>query len=322
MSSNPNTAIRNNVDLLFMTFSVIIPSYRSIDNLEILVKQLAALLLAEKDTEVVIVNDSRDPEHAIVYQQRLKPYLTENIRYVETTATYTTYGSPGRPRNVGISHARGEYYIVIDTDMTITPEFIQGYRDCIEKDPTAIVCTQIKPPTPITPFEHFLAHSNTYFVTDVLPHLARCSKMYFFTGCAMIPKKVLGQRKFQESEQYGYEDFILAHEFEKQGYSFLYNALSTVVHNERPELPLLCWKKYTAATHVPEIVAKYPEIAKELHFSSILKFFPIKKPLPQKFLQKCDEAISLVPPLSAFFYKLLLGISFLSGISKGMAGMR
>lgn len=103
-----------------MRYSVIIPVYNRPDEVDELLQSLAAQRY--KDFEVLVVEDgSSIPCKEVVeqYADRL------DVHYF-----FKTNSGPGQSRNYGAGRSRGEYLIILDSDV-ILPE---GYFDAIEQE--------------------------------------------------------------------------------------------------------------------------------------------------------------------------------------------
>jgi glycosyltransferase involved in cell wall biosynthesis len=100
-------------------YSVIIPVYNRPDEVAELLESLTHQTF--KDFEVLIIEDgsvTRCEEIALSYTSKL------HIRYF-----YKTNEGPGPSRNFGYQNAKGEYFVVFDSDCIIPP----GYFDAVEK---------------------------------------------------------------------------------------------------------------------------------------------------------------------------------------------
>lgn len=112
-----------------MYFSLIIPVYNRPDEIEELLESLVHQTY-EQEYEIVIIEDgSAIPcrEVADRYAGRL------NISYF-----YKANSGPGDSRNFGMRNAKGDYFIILDSDCIIPPAYLQnvhdslaaGYTDC------------------------------------------------------------------------------------------------------------------------------------------------------------------------------------------------
>jgi len=112
-----------------MFFSLIIPVYNRPDEIQELLESLT-LQDYKDDFEIVVVEDgSSTPCHDVVakYRHRL------NISYY-----FKANSGPGDSRNFGMQEAKGDYFLIFDSDCVIPPHYLQSvannlsanYVDC------------------------------------------------------------------------------------------------------------------------------------------------------------------------------------------------
>lgn len=109
-----------------MKFSVIIPVYNRPDEMAEMLASLAAQ--TEKNFEVVVVEDGST-----------LPCQEEVDRYAGgLEIQYITKPNTGRSdtRNVGMKHAKGDYFLFFDSDCILPPEYIQTLNRCLQNDYT------------------------------------------------------------------------------------------------------------------------------------------------------------------------------------------
>ena len=109
-----------------MKFSVIIPVYNRPDEMAEMLASLAAQ--TEKNFEVVVVEDGST-----------LPCQEEVDRYAGgLEIQYITKPNTGRSdtRNVGMKHAKDDYFLFFDSDCILPPEYIQTLNRCLQNDYT------------------------------------------------------------------------------------------------------------------------------------------------------------------------------------------
>lgn len=106
-----------------MKLSIIIPYYEVYDYIKELMKMLEPQLTNE--IEVIIVDDGCN-EH------RLDKFKAKVI-HLDTNS-----GGAGKPRNIGLENASGDYIAFIDADDLITNDYIVRILKKIEKNPDII----------------------------------------------------------------------------------------------------------------------------------------------------------------------------------------
>jgi len=115
--------------------SVIIPMY----NAEKYIGECLDSLLVQtfQDFEVIVANDcSTDNSVAVV-----ESYMTKFNGRLKLTKTETNSGGGGKPRNIGLSLASGEYIFFLDSDDILTKTGLEElYTLAKEYDPEIIYC--------------------------------------------------------------------------------------------------------------------------------------------------------------------------------------
>lgn len=138
-----------------MKYSIIIPVYNRPDEADELLQSLTQQTV--KDFEVIIVEDGSSipckhiaDKYADVLD--VKYFLKEN-------------GGPGPARNFGVSHAQGDYVLILDSDCVIP----QGYLDAVEAELKANPCDAFGGPDAahdsFTPVQKAISYSMTSFFT-------------------------------------------------------------------------------------------------------------------------------------------------------------
>lgn len=109
--------------------SVVIPTYRSGDGLDRAVASLDRQTMPQSEFEVLLLDDGSPDD---TYDRVAALAATrENYRAFQLEAS----GWPSRPRNVGVSEARGEYVLFMDHDDELYPRSLRAaYRLAREHD--------------------------------------------------------------------------------------------------------------------------------------------------------------------------------------------
>ncbi|MBT8281287.1 MAG: glycosyltransferase family 2 protein, partial [Muriicola sp.] len=98
-----------------LSFSLIIPVYNRPEEIKELLDSLLAQTYGEK-YEVVIVEDGsqlRSDDIARSYEEKL------NIQYY-----FKENSGPGDSRNFGMKKAKGNYFIILDSDCLLPPDYL------------------------------------------------------------------------------------------------------------------------------------------------------------------------------------------------------
>ncbi len=192
-----------------MFFSIVIPTY---NRLSILRKSLQALEQQKLDKnlisgyEVIVVDDgSTDGTLSWLEQEK------SNLTHVRSLAQ--NHAGPGSARNLGVEKAQGEWIIFIDSDLVVTPNFLQAHAEVLRQEQQRLNTDKVFTYGAVINtcnFEH--PTSEPYKITDF-------SAAYFATGNVAIAKKWLKEAGMFDNrfQQYGWEDLELGVRLKKLG---------------------------------------------------------------------------------------------------------
>ncbi len=100
--------------LNFVQFSIIVPVYNRPDEIKELLESL--LRQTYKNFEVIIVEDGS----SVLSEKITRDFTGKlNVKYF-----YKENSGPGLSRNYGIERASGNYFIILDSDVIVPPEYI------------------------------------------------------------------------------------------------------------------------------------------------------------------------------------------------------
>lgn len=138
-----------------MKYSFVIPVFNRPNEVDELLESLAGQVL--KDFEVVVVEDGSDIpcDHVVEkYADRL-----------ETVYITKPNSGPGQSRNTGVTHARGEYVIILDSDVVLPP----GYLAAVDRELNERDCDAFGGPdrahASFTPMQKAISYAMTSFFT-------------------------------------------------------------------------------------------------------------------------------------------------------------
>jgi glycosyltransferase involved in cell wall biosynthesis len=110
-------------------YSIIVPSYNRADEIAELLASIALLDFPIGRFEVIVADDgSTDTTAAIVEQVR------NSCSYTLLYHTQKNQG-PGSARNLGVSMAGGEFFIFVDSDVTVPPEWLSEIDRALQSQP-------------------------------------------------------------------------------------------------------------------------------------------------------------------------------------------
>ena len=136
-------------------FSFIIPVFNRPDEVSELLASLEAQTV--KDFEVIIVEDGSERDCRAVaerYAGRM------DVRYFAKKNS-----GPGPSRNYGAERARGEYLIVLDSDVVLPPGYLQAVADELRREPADAFGGPDRAHPSFTPTQKAISYSMTSFFT-------------------------------------------------------------------------------------------------------------------------------------------------------------
>ena len=138
-----------------MKYSIIVPVYNRPDEVDELLESLTRQ--TQKDFEVVVVEDGS--------QARCEDVVNRYAEGLEVRYFEKPNSGPGQTRNYGAERSRGEYLIILDSDVVL-PE---GYLAAVDKELTDSPCEAFGGPDraheSFTPVQKSINYSMTSFFT-------------------------------------------------------------------------------------------------------------------------------------------------------------
>lgn len=239
-----------------MRYSVIIPVYNRPDEVDELLQSLTAQQF--KDFEVVVVEDgSSVPCKEVVdrYKDRL------NICYY-----FKSNSGPGQSRNFGAEHSRGEYLIILDSDV-ILPE---GYFDAVEKELKADSADAFGGPDrahdSFTNIQKAINYSMTSFFTTggIRGGKKKMDKFYPRSFNMGIRREVYEALGGFSNMRFG-EDIDFSIRIFKGGYSCRLFPDAWVYHKRRTDLKKFFKQVHNSGIARINLYKKYPDSLKLVH---------------------------------------------------------
>ncbi len=192
-----------------MFFSVVIPTY---NRLPILQKCLRALENQDlghnqvSNYEVVVVDDGSNDGTLDWISSH-----TQELPHVRTLTQ--NHAGPAAARNLGVTEAKGDWIIFIDSDLVVTANFLQAHADALEAGIAKLGSDRLFTYGWVINTCNFDdPTSESYKITDF-------SAAYFATGNVAIARKWLQEAGMFDTnfQQYGWEDLELGVRLKKLG---------------------------------------------------------------------------------------------------------
>ncbi|MBI9073595.1 MAG: glycosyltransferase [Melioribacteraceae bacterium] len=140
-------------------FSVIVPTYNRADEIRELLGSLTKQTINNSDFEIIIADDgSTDNTDEIIQQFSSDTDL--NIRVFEQD-----HKGPGEARNLGMSEAKGKYFVFVDSDCIADENWLQAYKTEVSKMDVAGFGGPDKVLPEFLPVQKAIDYSMTSFIT-------------------------------------------------------------------------------------------------------------------------------------------------------------
>lgn len=141
----------------FPMFSIIIPTYNSIDTISNCIGSILAQTI--EDYEIIVIDDGSTDNTLEILASLAKDH--SELKY------YSIKNSgPGQARNVGISKASGHFYIFIDSDDYVLSDFLETYYKILTVQDYDLIATSYK--TKVYDNEVVVSESDTKYPTTKL----------------------------------------------------------------------------------------------------------------------------------------------------------
>lgn len=108
-----------------MYFSLIIPVYNRPDEIDELLESLTGQVYT-KEFEIVIVEDGSSVSCSHIIE-KYSGSLSISYYYKENSG-------PGDSRNYGMSKAKGDYFIILDSDCVLPPDYLESVNNNLERE--------------------------------------------------------------------------------------------------------------------------------------------------------------------------------------------
>lgn len=121
-----------------MKFSIVIPSYNAEKYIEAAMHSLVNQTYNLKDFEVIVVDDCSN-DNTVKTVKLFQSKLNLSVIQLDENS-----GGPGKPRNEGIKHAKGEYILFLDSDDYIAENTLENVSLFIGKHPSDIILIKMQ----------------------------------------------------------------------------------------------------------------------------------------------------------------------------------
>jgi GT2 family glycosyltransferase len=252
------------------SFSVVVPTFRRPDALQLTLDALAALRYPDGHVEVVVVDDGSGDATPHVVRGR------DGVRLVQRAN-----GGAAAARNAGAREATGDYVLFVDDDIIVESEHLMRHVAVHDRHPNALVNGewQFAPWTvkalAATPFGRYrLALEEEFRAGAPMQKLA--------DGCLrleVIPSQDLSLRRelfwriggFDEDfPAAGAEDQEFSYRAREAGAMLLRDPSIRMLHNDsRVSLEDFCRREERSARTVPFLARRYPQAGAAVSYAAV-----------------------------------------------------
>lgn len=240
-----------------MKYSLIIPVYNRPDEI---VELLQSLLDQKRgDFEVIVVEDGS----VRPCRDAISSFFTSGL---DLHYLVKENGGPGLARNYGARHAKGDYLIILDSDVTLP----KGYFDAVDKELQREVCDAFGGPDRaeegFTEVQKAISYSMTSFFTTggIRGGRKKLDKFYPRSFNMGIRRDVFERLGGYSKMRFG-EDIDLSIRIVKAGYTCRLFPEAWVCHKRRTDFWKFFKQVHNSGIARINLYKKYPDSLKAVH---------------------------------------------------------
>lgn len=241
-------------DKTALQVSVIIPHYNRLDALRETLRSLARQSLPPDEFEVIVVDDGSDYDVAQMLGGLELPF--------EHHLLYQDHKGAASARNLGVSQARGEFLLFLDTDMVTTPDLLLEHVRSHRKHKQALV-TGLREDWPEAQRDPLV----TWFESRPDGADVRLGKSSFtfqeaFT-CNLSLRACHWPTTGGFDEQFprsGFEDVEFAYRATRLGFEIILNPKALAYHNHPQTMQQYCRHEQNYQCSAILLLKKHPEL--------------------------------------------------------------
>ena len=239
-----------------MKYSIIVPVYNRPDEVEELLQSLTCQTL--KDFEVIIVEDgSAKPceKECASFSNQL------DIQYY-----YKENSGPGQSRNYGAERAKGEYIIVLDSDVVLPKDYLLAIDEELKRQPSDAFGGPDRSHPSFTNVQKAISYSMTSFFTTggIRGGKKKLDKFYPRSFNMGIRRDVYSQLGGFSNMRFG-EDIDFSIRIFKAGCKCRLFPEAWVWHKRRTDLRKFFRQVFNSGIARISLYKKYPESLKLVH---------------------------------------------------------
>ena len=241
-----------------MKYSVVVPVYNRPDEVDELLESLCSQTL--QDFEVLIVEDgSKKP---------CKDVCDKYAGILDLHYYYKDNSGPGQSRNYGVEHAKGEYVIILDSDVVLPTSYLANVESAISHQPSGIAAfggSDASHPS-FTPVQKAISYSMTSFFTTggIRGGKKKLDKFYPRSFNMGIRRDVYLQLGGFSKMRFG-EDIDFSYRIVEAGYQPLLFSDAWVWHKRRTDFRKFFRQVYNSGIARINLEKRHPGTMKLVH---------------------------------------------------------
>ncbi|MBS6468256.1 MAG: glycosyltransferase family 2 protein [Bacteroides sp.] len=174
--------------------SVIIPSYKPGNYIfECLESLLAQTLSKDRFEIIVVLNGCNEPFYSCI-----RAFIKDTKCLGQIILLQTDVSGVSNARNLGLNEASGNYICFVDDDDVLTPNYIEKLLQVISNDSIAVSNVYSFEESIEAPIKDYLT-----MVDNVSNGIIRDRKYLSNACCKLIPKQIIGNRRFNSNFKNG-----------------------------------------------------------------------------------------------------------------------
>ena len=239
-----------------MKYSIIVPVYNRPDEVDELLDSLTKQ--KEKDFEVVIVEDgSSDPCKDVCEKYNGKL----DIHYYNKENS-----GPGQSRNYGSERAKGDYLLILDSDVVVPEGYLAAITDELSREPADAFGGPDRAHSSFTPTQKAISYSMTSFFTTggIRGGKKKLDKFYPRSFNMGIRREVYNKLGGFSKMRFG-EDIDFSIRIFKAGYKCRLFPGAWVYHKRRTDFRKFWRQVYNSGIARINLYKKYPKSLKIVH---------------------------------------------------------
>lgn len=211
-----------------MKISVIVPCYNAVGKLDSCIESLKHQTLAQNKFEVIFVDDCSSDDTYSFLVRECESQENFNVLQLKKNS-----GSPSRPRNYGIKHAKGEYIFFLDADDSLFEDTLEKFLEFANSNDTDIIRGYLITDNG-SERKEFNRLSNDFNNKVYLDKVKILSSKHTLTPPQLIRRKFLLDSKVKWSEDIRMgEDALFALELFTKTQKIFYIDHPTYLYNQR-----------------------------------------------------------------------------------------